>query len=239
MKKINNILISQTLNALETRGFKASFVNNKKEAKEIILNKLPENSTIGIGDSTTLYQIEVIPKIRAQGHKVVHPFQADINQNSEKQFENKLRESISKDIFITSANVVTQEGMIVSIDGGGFRVAGTVYSRKVILVVGQNKIVENLNKAFQRIKKVISPSHAKNRGIDVPCVGKGECVDCHVKERICNIMVILEGKPKRTEIEVIVVGEDLGLGWDPSWPKKRIAAIWENYQKKCWKPTIY
>lgn len=55
MKKINNILISQTLRALEIRGFKVSFANNKKEAKEIILNKLPENSAIGIGDSTTLY----------------------------------------------------------------------------------------------------------------------------------------------------------------------------------------
>ena len=108
------------------------------------------------------------------------------------------------------------------------------------MVVGQNKIVKNLNEAFHRIKKVISPSHAKNRGIkNVPCVGKGECVDCHVRERICNILVILEGKPKRTEIEVIIVGEDLGLGWDPRWPNKRIAAIWENYQKKCWKPTVY
>ena len=64
-------------------------------------------------------------------------------------------------------------------------------------------------------------------------------MDCHVRERICNILVILEGKPKRTEIEVIIVGEDLGLGWDPRWPNKRIAAIWENYQKKCWKPTVY
>lgn len=127
MKKINNILISQTLSALESRGFKTSFANNKKEAKEIILSKLPENPTIGIGYSTTLYQIEVIPEIKARGYRVVHPFQADINQNSEKQFENKLRESIFQDIFITGANVVTKEGMIVSIDGGGFRVAGIVY----------------------------------------------------------------------------------------------------------------
>jgi len=181
MKKISNILISQTLSALESRGFKTSFANNKKEAKEIILNKLPENSTIGIGDSTTLYQIEVIPEIELLGHKVINPFQTDVDKNSEKQFENTLRESIFQDIFITGANVVTKEGMIISIDGGGYRVAGTVYSRKVILVVGQNKIVENLNEAFQRIKKVISPSHAKNRGINVSCVGKGECVDCHVK----------------------------------------------------------
>ena len=129
--------------------------------------------------------------------------------------------------------------MIVSIDGGGFRVVGTVYSRKVILVVGYNKVVKNLNEAFQKIKRVISPSHAKNRNIKVPYVVKGKCVDCHVKRRICNVMVILEGKPKRTEIEVIIISEDLGLGWGPRWPKKRIATIWENYQNKCWKPTIH
>lgn len=183
MKKINNILISQTLSTLESRGFKTSFANNKKEAKEIILNKLPENSTIGIGDSITLYQIEVIPEIKLRGHKVIHPFQADIDQNSEKQFENKLRKSIFQDIFITGANVVTKEGMIVSIDGGGYRVAGTVYSRKVILVVGQNKIVENLDEAFQRIKKVISPKHAKNRNISVPCVETGKCIDLSRKRK--------------------------------------------------------
>lgn len=90
MKKINNISISQKLSALESRGFNTSFTNNKKEAKENILSKLPENSTIGIGDSTTLYQIEVIPEIKSRGYGVVYPFQADVNQNSEKQFENKL-----------------------------------------------------------------------------------------------------------------------------------------------------
>lgn len=61
-----------------------------------------------MGDSTTLYQIEVIPEIKARGYRVVHPsFQVDINQNPEKQFENKLRESIFQDIFIAGANVVT------------------------------------------------------------------------------------------------------------------------------------
>ena len=239
MGELKNSVILQTIKALKSRGFNPSYANDKKEAKDIILKMLPENSTIGIGDSTTLYQIEVIPEIESRGYKVVHPFQVNIFQENGNHFENMLRESIFQDIFITGANVVTKEGMIVSIDGGGYRVAGTVYSRKVILVVGQNKIVENLNEAFQRIKKVISPKHAKNRNIDVPCVDKGECVDCRAKERICNVMVILEGKPKRTEIEVIIIGEDLGLGWDLNWPNKRIETIWENYQKKCWKPTGY
>ena len=236
-QKVNNISILQTIKALESRGFRTNFVNNKKEAKDIILKMLPENSTIGIGDSTTLTQIEVIPEIKLRGYRVSNPFQVEIDQNSRKSFENKLRESLFQDIFITGANVVTKEGMIISIDAGGNRVAGTIFTKKVILVVGQNKIVENLNEAFQRIREVIAPEHAKNKNFNVPCVKTGKCVDCRAKERICNVMMILEGKPFRTEVEVIIIGEDLGLGWDPKWTNKRIDAIRENYIRKCWKPT--
>jgi len=236
MGELKNSAILQTIKSLKSRGFNPSYANDKKEAKDIILKMLPEKSTIGIGDSTTLYQIEVIPEIESRGYRVINPFQVDIDQNSGKQFENKIQQSIFQDIFITGANVVTKEGMIISIDAVGYRVAGTVYAKKVILVVGQNKIVENLNEAFQRIKKVIAPEHAKNKNRNVPCVKTGKCVDCRTKERVCNIMMILEGKPKRTEIEVIIIGEDLGLGCDLKWTNKRIEAIRENYIRKCWKP---
>lgn len=237
MYKINKALISKTIKALNSRGFKSTFVNNKEEARDIILRLLPQYSTIGIGDSTTLYQIGIIPKMELLGYKIVNPFQSRSKKISEKKFEALLRESIFQDIFITGANALTRDGLIISIDGGGFRVAGTVYARKVILVVGQNKIVKNLNEAFQRIQKVISPSHAKNRAKKTPCVIKGECVDCRAKDRICNIMVILEGEPFRTEVNIIVIGEDLGLGWDPKWTNKRIEAIRKNYIKNCWKPV--
>jgi hypothetical protein len=111
-------------------------------------------------------------------------------------------------------------------------------ARKVILTIGQNKIVRDLEAAFQRIEKVISPGHAKNRGFNTPCVQKGECVDCRVKDRLCNVVAILEGKLMMTDTTVVLIGEDLGLGWDPQWPQERIDKIWENYVAKCWRPNL-
>jgi hypothetical protein len=122
--------------------------------------------------------------------------------------ETTLRKSLDQDFFITGANVVTEDGRIISVDGVGNRIAGMIFgAKKVILVLGQNKIVKDLVSAFGRIEKVISPGHAKHRGFETPCVQKGECVDCRVKERICNVIAILEGRPMMTDITVILVGE--------------------------------
>jgi hypothetical protein len=77
----------------------------------------------------------------------------------------------------------------------------------------------------------------KNRR-DPPCVVTGQCYDCRNKERACNIFTIIEGKPLRTDITLMIVNEDLGLGWDEFWSPERIEKITENYKKFVWNPTI-
>lgn len=72
--------------------------------------------------------------------------------------------------------------------------------------------------------------------METPCVISGECNDCTAKDRMCNVFSVIESKPLRTEINVIVINEDLGLSWDPSWPRERIATITENYRKSVWIP---
>jgi len=232
--------ISKTLRSLKSRGFHALFTPGRVKARNRILKLIPLHSTIGVGDSTSLYQIEVIPELEARGNHIVHPFRSNIHPpNDLYRMETTLRKSLGQDFFITGANVVTEDGRIISVDGVGNRIAGMVFgAKKVILVLGQNKIVKDLASAFRRIEKVISPGHAKHRGFETPCVQKGECVDCRVKERICNVIAILEGKPMMTDITVILVGEDLGLGWDPNWPHERIEKIWSNYVAKCWRPDL-
>jgi hypothetical protein len=224
--------------ALKSRGFRAIFVADKMRAKDCLLELVPRGASIGIGDSTTLYQIDVIPALEAAGHTVVHPFRSDTAPDRD-HLERTLRQSLGQDVFITGANAVTEDGLIVSVDGAGNRVAGMVFGAgKVILAVGQNKIVKDLPAALERIRKVISPGHAKNRGFNTPCVRHGECVDCRAEERICNATLILHGKPLMTEITVILVGEDLGLGWDPEWPRERIEKIRKSYLSKRWCPDL-
>jgi hypothetical protein len=113
-----------------------------------------------------------------------------------------------------------------------------------IVVVGKNKIVRDLDEAFQRIRNIIAPTHFRirsgelgGRKRETPCVATGECADCRAADRGCNIFTIIEGKPTQTNLNVILVNQDLGLGWDPSWPHERIAKILHSYKQFVWVPV--
>jgi len=109
------------------------------------------------------------------------------------------------------------DGKIVNVDASGNRVVGMIFGpKRAVIVVGINKIVENLDKAFQRIRNVAAPLNAKRireeRGWELlPCVEAGSCVDCDAENRICNITTIVEKKLRAIDISVIIVGEELGL----------------------------
>jgi len=69
-----------------------------------------------------------------------------------------------------------------------------------------------------------------------PCAVTGQCSDCRTTDKICNILTIIEGKPARTDLTVVMVNADMGLGFDPAWPKDRITTILNNYKKFVWVP---
>ena len=106
--------------------------------------------------------------------------------------------------------------------------------KNVIIVVGRNKIVQDLDAAFYRIKNVIAPRLARIKGMRTPCVNTGKCTDCKTEERACNVTTILEKAPSYTDIIVIIVDDDLGLGWDEDWPKERIDIIHSNCDELTW-----
>jgi hypothetical protein len=127
------------------------------------------------------------------------------------------------------------------VDAVGNRIAGIFWGHPVsIVVVGRNKIVKDLDEAFYRIKNIIAPNHVRIRSVELggrnsktPCAVTGECSDCRAIDRICNIFGVIEGKPLFTDLNVIIVNEDLGLGWDPSWPKKSNRTNIGELQKIC------
>ena len=146
-----------------------------------------------------------------------------------------LRESHRCDVFMTSANAVTMDGKIVSVDRAGNRVAGMIFGApRVILIIGRNKIVADVEAAIDRIRNVIAPIHQKRKEKKTPCVKTGKCQDCNAPDRGCNITVILEKRPLLTDITILLVDEDLGLAWDPSWSQQRIEDIRAGYYDKTW-----
>lgn len=236
--------IETTIKALRKRGFDARFAKNRETAREIIVDLVPQNSIVGCGDSTTVRSTGVIQKLTDAGNMVLNPFfKPKVMRKKPEPLPLSVMKQICQgcDVFLASSNAVTMDGKIVSIDGGGMRVAGMFFGpRLIILVIGRNKIVKNADEALYRIKNVIAPAHAKFIGADwgIPCVAAGKCVEPEIlcgdgSLRLCNVVLILEGKPPvpGTNTVVIVVDDDLGLGWDPAWPKERIDKIYAEYKK--------
>jgi hypothetical protein len=145
------------------------------------------------------------------------------------------RKIFSCDVLVAGANAVTEDGKLVNVDAVGNRVASMVFGpRKVFIIAGKNKIVKNVDEALHRIKNIVAPFHARTKGFATPCARTGKCSDCNAPKRICNVISIMEKRPWRTEISVILVDEDLGLSWDETWPEERIGKIKSNYEKVTW-----
>ena len=116
------------------------------------------------------------------------------------------------DLFLLSANALTEDGVIVNIDGTGNRVAASIYGpKRVLYVVGRNKLVAGgVMEAIRRAKKTASPPNCRRLGKKTPCAELGVCADCDSPDRICKVTAIFERPPTHTPTKVILVDEDLG-----------------------------
>jgi len=241
-----DIHTEQTLASLKSRHINGFFAVNSDEACLKVLDLIPRDAVVGIGDSTAIRQVGIPQALKERGTKVLDGFdpqETQINpQNAQVRHDQIIREATVCDVFLTGTNAITQDGRLVNVDAAGNRVAGIFWGHPIsIVVVGRNKIVRDLDEAFHRIRNIIAPNHIRircaeldGRKFGTPCVATGECSDCRATDRACNIFTIIEGKPFRTNLNVVIVNEDLGLGWDTSWPKDRIMKIVESYKQFVW-----
>ncbi|HCC03689.1 MAG TPA: lactate utilization protein [Clostridiales bacterium] len=183
--------------------YEVDVVNSKEEAKEIILN-MCSNKVVGIGDSHTISELNVIDELK-QNTKELYAMQID------KSRENKLK-SLIVDVFLLSANALSYDtGEMVNIDMVGNRVAPSLYGpEQVVFVIGKNKIVKDLSSAIDRVKNFVAPINAKAHNFSTPCTITGKCENCSHEKRICRTIVIYQKRPKKTPTRIILVNEELG-----------------------------
>jgi LUD domain len=241
--------MEKILSCLRSRHINGIFAEDYEEANQKILALIPLNATVGIGDSTSMRQLGILEPLRERGTKILNPFEPKEEKISVEGFRQRrarvVKDATLSDVFLTGTNALTQDGKLINVDATGNRVAGMFWGHPLsIVIVGKNKIVKNLDEALQRIRNIIAPSHFRirtgelgGRKRETPCVVTGKCTDCRAEDRGCNIFTIIEGKPSQTDLHVILVNQDLGLGWDPSWPQERISKILDNYKKFVWVPV--
>lgn len=194
--------------ALEKRWFNARWFSNTERALKAILEAIPPGSRVGAGGSVTLRESGIFDQLRERGDELVY-HQADMKQEDSMSVR---KEAISCPYFMCSSNAVTLDGELVNTDGIGNRLAGMMFGPDVVIVLaGANKIVEDREEAFSRIRNVAAPANARRLGLDVPCVKAGRCLDCRTPLNICRITSIISRKPMWTDLRVFLVAEPLGL----------------------------
>lgn len=200
--------VDKTINSLVRHNMEGHYVENHDQLLQILKDLIPEGSTVGIGDSMTLFETGVIEFLRDGKFNFLDKYNDELSVDDKK---NLYIQNFSADTFICSTNAITVNGELYNIDGNGSRVAPMIYGpRQVIVVAGFNKIVNDLAEAEKRVRQYAAPIDAKRLNKDTPCTSLGKCIDCNSPNRICNDFVIIKGQFTKGRIKVIIVGEVLG-----------------------------
>jgi len=229
--------IEETLKNLLANNFEAMFSEDRDAVKQIVLSSISKDAIVGVGDSATVRQLEIVEEFEKKGFRVLNPFSRELTTDPTKTMvrDNISRQIFSCDVLVSGTNAVTMDGKLVNIDAVGNRVASMIFGpKKVFIITGKNKIVKDVDEALYRIKNLIAPFHARTKGFATPCAQTGKCSNCSAPKRICSVISIIEKKPWRTQISVVLVNEDLGLSWDATWSEDRIHRIKSNYERATW-----
>lgn len=199
--------IERTINALRKNKIEACYYEDSETALHALLKEISEKATVGVGGSVTVNNLEIPQKLAARGNKVFfHWLESEPERKAEAR-----RNAGRADVYLSSTNALTEQGQLVNIDGVGNRVSSMIFGpRKVIIICGVNKIVENVDEALKRIKST-AYQNARRLNLATPCAITGECNDCDSPQRMCNVTTIIERKPGETELKVVIIGEEVGF----------------------------
>ena len=186
-------MFKKTVEALRRRGYEAVAVATREEAKAVVMKEAESAASVGWGGSETIKEIGARAALEASG-KEIRDHQTLM------------------DLFLLSANAMTEDGVIVNIDGTGNRIAASIYGpKRVVYVVGRNKIVPGgVLEAIVRAKKFACPPNCRRLSKKTPCATLGTCADCDSPDRICKVTAVFDRCPTRTSTLVVLVDEDLG-----------------------------
>lgn len=193
---------------LKKRQFDAHYAEDLQEAREMVLGMIPKGSSIGLGGSITVNDTGLTDIFRNGDYKLNDRFKK-VPQEEKLEI---MRQSLLADFFVTGTNAVTRQGELVNMDNTGNRTAGMIFGpKRVIVIVGANKVVENVQDAMTRIRS-IAPMNARRNNHKSPCAETGVCVNCQSKGRGCNVFtVIYNGIRFEGRISVIMVADEAGF----------------------------
>ncbi len=193
---------------LEKKGFKATVFEAASDASEY-LNKEIDNSSVAFGGSVTMAEMGLFDTLKTHNEVWYHSDAELVEKYGRDVIFEKAK---STDIYISSANGMTTDGVLINIDGNGNRIASTAFGhKKVYYIIGKNKIEDTFEKALWRARNIAAPKNAQRLNRNTPCAIKGDkCYNCSSPEKICRGILIVEAPMMAQETEIILINENLG-----------------------------
>ena len=201
----NDLLSGKVIKGLASRNMTGYYAKTGEEALRIALSLIPEGSTVTRGGCMSAAQIGLDDALQAGNYTFV-----DRDKTEDKRKAALM--AYDCDVFIASANAMTEDGVLVNIDGNANRVSAIAFGpRKVIFIVGMNKLTKDVDAAMKRARNEAAPINAQRFGLDTPCAKTGSCMNCKSPDTICCQFLITRYSKHKDRIHVILVDEQLGF----------------------------
>ena len=207
-KELRNERLAQTIiKNLKRRHIEGFYCPTGADAVNKVVELIEDGSSVTWGGTMTVRDLGIPEALKRRG--TLEVIDRDLATTAEEKQSMYLR-AFSTDVYLSSANAISEDGVIVNIDGNGNRVAAITWGpRKVIFVIGLNKVAQTVEAALARARSTASPVNAARFDIKTPCQTDGVCHNCNSADSICNYVHFLRNSP-RGRHQVVLVGEELG-----------------------------
>ena len=204
LRKRNETLAKTVIKGLKSRNMSGYYAADKEEALKLALELIPEGSTISMGGCASAQEVGLIKALKEGNYNYIDRAKLSPRES--------LMAAYDSDIFLSSANAITSDGIMVNIDGNSNRVSCIAQGpRKVVFIVGMNKVCPDLDDAMKRARNVAAPANAQRFDVKTPCKETGKCFDCKSPDTIYCQFLITRYSRHTGRIHVILVNDNLGF----------------------------
>ncbi len=203
--KRNNLLAQKVIKGLESRNMSGYYAATKEEALKIALELIPKGSSVTMGGAMSAHEIGLVEALKGPDYNFI-----DRDKATDKRAA--MLAAYDADFFLSSANAMTEDGIMINVDGNANRVSAIAQGpKKVVFIVGMNKITKDVDSAMKRARNVAAPINAQRFGLSTPCTSTGSCMDCKSPDTICCQILITRYSKHKDRIHVILVNDNLGF----------------------------
>ena len=203
--KRNQLLAQKVIKGLESRNMTGYFAETAEEAKSLALSLIPEGSDVTMGGGMSVHEIGLVKALKEGNYNFI-----DRDEIADKRAA--MLAAYDADVFLSSANAITEDGVMINIDGKANRVSAIAQGPgKVIFIVGMNKVCDDVDGAMKRARNVAAPINAQRFGLSTPCAKTGSCMNCKSPDTICCQFLITRFSRHAGRIHVILVNDNLGF----------------------------